>query len=402
MNFASSHPESATAPGMLERDAELARVESLLAAARAAEGGLLAVEGVAGIGKTTVLEAAQAAARASGMTVLAASGSELERDFGFGIARRLFEPVLVTAGPERRAALLDGAAGLAVPALGLGVGAHAGGDPDTVPYAAVHGLYWLTANLASESPLLLVVDDLQWADAPSQRFLAYLGRRLAGLAVAVLVALRPAVPGEERTLVEAIVGEASAGALQPAPLSEAAIGALTEAVLAATPDPVFTRACHRATQGNALLAREVLADMRDRATPADAAAARDVGRIGPERVARSVLRRIDALGADAQALAGAVAVLGDGSAPDVAAALAGLHPPDAVRAAAALAASDVLADGLPLRFRHPVVRAAVADRPPAVQRAAAHADAARLLAAREAAPAVVATHLLHAAPAADA
>ncbi|MDQ3764896.1 MAG: hypothetical protein M3460_26295 [Actinomycetota bacterium] len=50
-----------------------------------------------------------------------------------------------------------------------------GGD---VSFAALHGLYWLTANLCTRSPLMLIVDDLHWSDAPSLRFLAYLLSRL--------------------------------------------------------------------------------------------------------------------------------------------------------------------------------------------------------------------------------
>ncbi len=59
----------------------------------------------------------------------------------------------------------------------------------------IHGLYWLTANLADSEPLLLVVDDAHWADIPSLRFMHYLARRLDGLRVVLLVAARPAERG---------------------------------------------------------------------------------------------------------------------------------------------------------------------------------------------------------------
>jgi DNA-binding CsgD family transcriptional regulator/tetratricopeptide (TPR) repeat protein len=124
--------------------------------------------------------------------------------------------------------------------------------------------------------------------------------------------------------------------------------------------------------------------------------------MGPERVARGVLRRINSLPAGAAALTQAVAVLADRAPVDLAARLAGLDTATAEKAAAALAAADLLGDDVLLSFCHPVVRKAVADAMPAVAWASAHGRAARLLSERHAAPAAVATHLLAAAPAADA
>ena len=124
----------------------------------------------------------------------ARGASELERDHSFGVVRQLLEPAVVRADAERREALLEGAASLAAPAVGLA----AGGAGDR--FAVLHGLYWLVANLAAleDRPLLLVVDDLQWADAPSLGFLAYLVRRLEGLPVAVAAAARPATARGDR------------------------------------------------------------------------------------------------------------------------------------------------------------------------------------------------------------
>ena len=50
-----------------------------------------------------------------------------------------------------------------------------GGDP---AFAVLHGLFWLTANLVEDRPAVLCVDDLQWADGASLRFLSFLARRL--------------------------------------------------------------------------------------------------------------------------------------------------------------------------------------------------------------------------------
>jgi hypothetical protein len=69
---------------------------------------------------------------------------------------------------------------LAAPVLGL-PGATAGGDQ----LAALHGLYWLAANLAARAPLLLTLDDAHWADVASLRWLSYLHQRLADLPILV-------------------------------------------------------------------------------------------------------------------------------------------------------------------------------------------------------------------------
>src|SRR5207247_7332213 len=66
---------------LLERSEELARIESVLAAARSGQGTFVVVEGPAGIGKTALLAAARTAATEGGMHVLRARGTQLERDF---------------------------------------------------------------------------------------------------------------------------------------------------------------------------------------------------------------------------------------------------------------------------------------------------------------------------------
>ncbi len=345
---------------LLERDDELERISALLDGARAGDGAALALEGPPGIGKTRLLDAA--AARADGLTVARAAGSELEREFGYGVARQLLEPLL--DGP------LDGAARLAAPALGVP------GERAAERYGVIHGLYWLTANLASERPLLLLVDDLQWVDPPTQRFLAYLARRLDGLPAGLMAAVRPAIPGEDRALVDAVASDV----LRPSPLSLGAVAALAEAKHGSADRAAE---CHKATGGNPLWVHAVL----------------DHGRLEP--VARDVLRRIDTLGPDAVALTHAAAVLGGHASLDAAAALAGVEVEAAARAVTALAAADVFAPGPAPRFRHPVVHAAVYDALAPAELAVAHRQAARLLAERAAPPVEIAAHVRMAPAAGD-
>src|SRR6266545_487816 len=160
---------AATGP-LLERDEELTRIESALAEARTGRGRFLVIEGPAGMGKSALLAAARTAASEGGMRVLRSRGTELERDFAFGVARQLFEPSLVEASEPERADLLHGAAGIAAGLLGL-PGAPSAEDPPPwgvdPSFAILHGLYWLCANLSAVDPLCVIVDDAHWADAAS-------------------------------------------------------------------------------------------------------------------------------------------------------------------------------------------------------------------------------------------
>jgi len=113
--------------------------------------------------------------------LITARGLALERGFPYGIVRQLLDPIRGEDG------LMDGAAALAARVFDW---AEAGPVEDDVRYAAMHGLYWLVANLAARQPLVLAVDDAHWADAPSLRWLAHLAARVEHLPVALLLAVR--------------------------------------------------------------------------------------------------------------------------------------------------------------------------------------------------------------------
>src|SRR4051812_10599629 len=103
---------------LLERDEELAEIGRLMDAAPRS-GGLVLVEGAAGIGKTGLLEAARRRAADAGLLALTGRGVALEAAFAFGVVRQLFEGV-VAALPEReRRQVLHGPAALAGPLIGL-------------------------------------------------------------------------------------------------------------------------------------------------------------------------------------------------------------------------------------------------------------------------------------------
>ena len=384
---------------LLERERELEEIGRLLDAVCSGAGELLVVESPAGAGKTRLLEALGEAGGERGMAVLAAAASELERDLAFGVVRSLFGSVLARSTPARRRSLLSGAAGLAaaVVAPRRSAAELAAADPSSV----LHGLFWLTSNLAEGRPLVLVIDDAHWADRPSSRFAGYLARRLEDLGVLLAVAARPREPGAEGQLLSALIDDRRARLMRLAPLSETAVATLVSERLAGAADERFCAACHAATGGNPFLVGELVSSLvSDRVEPVAANAAR-IGVMGSSSVARAVLARLTKIGRPGVGLAQAVAVLGGRAAFRHAAALAGLESSQTARAADALARIDVLVPTRPLAFVHPLVQNAIYEAIPPSERSLMHAAAARLLAAEGTSPDHVATHLLKAEPAGD-
>ena len=192
---------------LLERDAELARIEVLLAAARGGDGQLLVITGPAGIGKTSLLDECARDALAREMRVLRTRGDELVVDSSYAAVRDLFWGVVRAAGPE----LLVGAARLASPVFD---GEAAGGADSDRAGSVLYGLYWLVANVAERGPLVLLVDDAHWLDLASAHFLEYLARRLEGLPVLLAVATRSG-EGTDPSGRLRVLSEAAASVLAP-------------------------------------------------------------------------------------------------------------------------------------------------------------------------------------------
>jgi DNA-binding CsgD family transcriptional regulator len=375
-----------------ERDEALAVVGGLLTESQAGQGRVLVLEGPAGIGKTRLLETIHARAEAAGLRTLRARAGELEQDFSYGIVRQLFEAQL--AGPAR-AELLSGAAELVRSLFDVtGTGELPAADPE---YGTLHGLYWLTVNCVEVGPLVVVVDDLQWCDSASLRYLAYLVRRLDGLGVLLVTAMRPR-GRPEPGVIDEITDGPSATVLRLQPLSAEGVASLLSLRFGDGVDPQFSRTVHEWTAGNPLLLRELVAAAVMHRIETTPAGARQVRELSPEGVGRLVLRRIAPLGPRSLALAEATAVLGDDADIDRAATLAGLSRADAARAAGALQGIDVLAGAERLTFAHPLVRRVIYDDMDHARREALHASAADMLAAAEAAPARVAAHLLAVGP----
>lgn len=378
----------ATQPALLEREAELSTLRAAVDAGLSGTGTTAVVEGPAGAGKSALLAAAADDAQGRAR-VLRATGAELERKHAFGAIRQLFQPLL--AVKQLRQRLLAGDAAPAEWAI----------DPDREPdvslaragagFAVLYAIYWLVVNLVGDMPLVLSVDDLQWVDDSSLHALDFLARRLADLPVVLLVAVRPSEPVAS-ALVDVIRTVPGAARVTPPPLSATAVATLVRQHVPDASDDVCG-AFYEGSGGNPLYLRELLLSTVATGLVSAPDAAEAVRRAAVPGLAERLARRIGGVAPEAEGLATAMAVLGDGAPLRIAAELAGVDYDAAARIARRLSEIEVLAAEDPVGFAHPVIRRSLYDRPSVADREELHLRAVGLLREAGATPDAIATHV---------
>jgi DNA-binding CsgD family transcriptional regulator len=358
------------------RTEELGGLRARLADARHGRPQVVQVQGPAGIGKTALLEHfLVSAGEPPGVAVLRASGEEAETLLAYGVLNQL--------------ARSAGAAGAA-----LSNSLAAPSAPD--PILAGTGLLELLGELESSRPVVLVVDDLHWADQPSVRALVFALRRLVADQVLAILAVRDdAEPPES---LRRIVSGHHGSVVRVPGLDEYEIRELASTLgIAALPGRAARRLCE-GTHGNPLHARAVLDEVAD---------SWEVARQplpSPRSFRLLVGDRYAACADDTRRLVDAAAVLGARSPLPLVAAIGGVADPvlsvdEAVRRG--LLVAHTARRPWELAFPHPLVRSAVYDALGPARRRALHLAAADLVGS-EAGEVAVLHHRVAAAPAPDA
>src|SRR5215469_14485064 len=307
---------------LVEREGFLASVEQLLDEALGGSGRLVFLGGEAGVGKTAL-----AAALAE-----AASGP---------LARRGSCDSITTAEPL--GPILD-----ALPELAEIVDQDA--DMSRLR------LFQKIRSVLSEFPILLVLEDVHWADEATLDILRFLGRRLAGAELMILATFRSEELSRDHPLTVVLGDMATLPGvirMQLPPLSVSGVRQL----LAAAGSGLDADAIFQRTAGNPFYVTEVLAAGADRV---------------PATVRDAVLARVSRLSPAAQQVAGVVSVLGRRAEVDFVAAVSG-RPLAAVDEC--LDRGVLVIDGTAVGFRHDLARLAVEQSLPTADRAAAHASA---------------------------
>ncbi|MET0728673.1 MAG: AAA family ATPase [Acidimicrobiales bacterium] len=372
--------------GLVGREAELAVAAEALGAVVAGRSAALAIEGEAGIGKTSLVRGLVDDAHARGVTTFVGAAHPFERTRPFGV-------VASALGLGR------GSADARAAAIGrLISGASADGmvpSAERVHHRVVEEIVDLVASACADAPVLLVAEDIHWADSASVRTLSALVRQLPLSPLLVAVTSRPSpLSGEVTRLLEDLAA-ASGSSVELAPLGPADVAALACRRLGAPPGPDLDALLDKAG-GNALLAVALLRSLEDEGLlRRDGDVVEAASAELPASLSDLVVRRLQHLSVGTRELLEVTAVLGDAVPMRDVAAVAGLAPPEvAARLGEAFDAHLLDEDGDQVVFRHQLVHDAIYQRVPAPARRLLHREAAAALKAAGADPLEVADQLV--------
>ena len=365
---------------LVGRGGELALLAGLVAGLSAGVGGVVLVEGEQGIGKSSVLRAGLAGAGAAGCRVLWGAADELGQRFPLQL---MMECIGSAAEPQQVGGLLTGRGGVM------------SGDP---VLAGVERLLAVVDRLCATSPVVLVAEDLQWADEVSVLVWSRLCQAVGQLPLLLAGSWRP---GTGRTdLGRLRRGATSHGGrvLELGPLPDADVAELVVDLVGGRPGQRLGEFIGRAG-GNPLYARELadglLRDGQVRLAAGVAELADQLARAPvPISLTAVIGERLDVLADDVVAALRWAAVLGAEFSVSDLEVVSGRSAGDLIGVVDAAFSGGVVAEAGPrLRFRHGLIREVLYERMPAGLRAALHVQAARALGGAGAGPGRVAAQL---------
>jgi DNA-binding CsgD family transcriptional regulator len=363
---------------LLEREKELAVLTTALQSAQRGNGGLAVISGPLGSGKSVLLRALAGLAESGQTMVLRSSGSPLERDYAFGVARQLLEPALSVAPDDVRERWLADAAGPARMVFADDPAEGAGERTVPAEQAVLLGLLTLVEQISDEQTLLILVDDLQWIDEASLRWLAQLAMRLERMQVLVVVTVREGELDSARPMVCEIT-KAPRATLRPRPLSLAGTRALVVTECGQAADEEFVRACQETTGGNPMFLASILLEVSLSGTPPQAGHAQWIRSLRPAQLRTRLIDCMRSQPEPVQAFAKATAILGSRADIEIVGRLADLDSIGSIEAMCTMRRLGLLASGSQPAFLHPVVGDAIDDLMSVQERESLRAVAIRLL-----------------------
>jgi class 3 adenylate cyclase/tetratricopeptide (TPR) repeat protein len=368
-----AEPFLATTP-FVGRDAEVGKLREKLTQAKSGSGALVMLVGEPGIGKTRVIEELSVEAREGGVTVIA--GRCFEGDWAppFGPFVEAVTALAQIARPEElRADMGYGGPPLARLALAIAevlpdIGEPAPLAPNEEQFRILDAVSQLLLATAKRAPVLLVLDDLHWADGGTLAMLRHVARFLKGSRILVLGAYRDVELDRQHPLGEALAQlrrESEYERILLRGLDEAGVGQLLSAIAEQDVQAPFVKAISDETDGNPFFIRETLLHLVEegKLVQEDGAwrsAAGSIEELGiPEGVRQVIGRRLSRLGDSANRLLTAASAFSGPFPFGLAASGAGIPDADALDAVdVALTAQLIRSAGVAetYEFTHALIR----------------------------------------------
>lgn len=362
---------------MVGRTADLAAMTGLLTAAVEGRAGAVFVAGDGGVGKTRLVEAVADRAAKLGFTVAVGRAYPVETGVPYAVFADALVPVLRAMEPAQLTVLSRGGAAelrQLFPSLGHdgdGSRANAGADPSELKARLLWNFSQFLVRYAAKQPVLLVLENLQWADASSLELLHFLARQPRDGTRVVLIGTYNESQREANEVLRtteqslARIGAITVHHLDA--LSEAQVFELLQETFGAPPSQTahFARLLYDWTRGNPFFIQETLKSLLDRGLLVE----RDGKWTGwdtqsldlPPTVRDALGARLDRLSPNARTIANLVAVVGTRAGYDVLRSVSGLADSELVAALDELRAGRVLVeaargDELAYDFAHPMLR----------------------------------------------
>ncbi|HEX6454443.1 MAG TPA: AAA family ATPase [Trebonia sp.] len=376
---------------LVGRDAELERLAAAVAAVRAGRGKIVLISGESGIGKTAILTALVDLAAAAGARLASGAAEELEMRVPFAAVSDCLGLTVTSA--DRKAAEIAG--------LMRGAGRPAGTFPAAdAEFLVTEAILGLVDGWCAAAPVLLAIDDLQWADPASLLVLHRLGRVAGQLPLLLAATRRSGAGGADLESLVRSWEARDADLLTLGPLDEASIVTLSSQVIGAQAGAGLHGAI-TAAGGNPLYVIELARTLTGNSGQAPdgsegtGAGAPSGASVMPESLISVVTRRLAGLSSQARQILQLAAVLGPSfTVAELSAVLdtAALEFLGVIQEAAA--AGVLAAESDRLAFRHEVIRQALYESLPASARDALHLQVGQALAAAGAPVERAAQHLL--------
>ncbi len=385
---------------LVGRAREMGEIEAALDRLAAGEAWLVQVVGEPGIGKSRLLSELAGRAERRGYLVLDGRAAEFERDVPFGLIVDALNDYVGSLEPGVLRSLNEATSGELTwifPALGGLRGDLAPGRLATDRYRAQYAIRALLELLASRQALVLLLDDVHWADGASIEVIAHISRRFRGPLLGVLAFRHPPARLARALDTAARSGFGSRLALDPLTYEEA------QTLIGARVDAAAQAALYRESGGNPFYLEQLARSTEaERARPSLAVEHPPVRGELPAAVIAAIRAEVGMLTDEARIVLEAAAIAGESFEPELVAAIADVaRPLDALDEL--LRADLIRPTEAPrrFRFRHPIVRRAVYDDMGRGWRLSAHERAAAALAAAGAPASARAHHVERSAMAGD-